>query len=666
MHPRDARPRPRRGDVFPGDRPRRGPCRRGWPDERPSSGRRPDVSTRPREAEARSARGSALRRPRPVVEVGLKHVFICVALWVTLGCVILGAAGVAGAHPAGFTSVNRYVGVQCDGDGRLHISYLVDFAELPSYAELDQLDRDHDGTLTPDEQRAYLDRRFPPLVAAWSVEIDGVRGSPRVTGSSLEVTPGERGLSTLRIAADVVVERPRDQAPGASDVVVIVQDPSFADHPGWREMSAEDSPGAVVVSGPTGRVEDALAYAPAARASPPRIDLARFAFRLRAAAPDSARGPVVAEAPVAVDARLSAWGVAMKKASGSALFSALAAGLAFALGAAHALSPGHGKTLAAAYLVGRRARSSQAFLFGATVTVSHTVVVFVVGCLALTIERTVGSEHVLRLLELGSAVAIVVLAIVQLARQVERGDPGGREHSHDATLDLAPGGVRFAAAPRGVGGSDAVPVGARHLARGDRRPSLRLRARPRFSCFRSASQRRSRSPACGSSSHDARSIARPGRRRSFAGCRSCRPRECGRSAFSCARPSCASLEEYLPARTFPYDWKSGISRRGWSLFSPKRDSFGHVERTAFGTRGVRHVCDSFSQAWSLCGRRGPPRAGRRRVPRRLRRKRGFDDLHARHGAGCEHEGARRDRVGRQRIRSHRRFDDPWRRRHRIE
>jgi nickel/cobalt exporter len=372
----------------------------------------------------------------------LNRVSIRVALWVTLVCVILGAGRAAGAHPAGFTSVNRYVGVQCDGDGRLHVSYLIDFAELPSYAELDQLDRDHDGTLTPDEQRAYLDRRLPPLVGAWSVEIDGVRGSPRVTGSSLEVTPGERGLSTLRIAADVVVERPRGQAPGAADVVVIVQDPSFADHPGWREMSAEDSPGATVVSGPTGRAEDALAYAPAARASPPRIDQARFAFRLRAAALDSARGPVLAETPVAIDARLSAWGVAMKKASGSALFSALAVGLAFALGAAHALSPGHGKTLAAAYLVGRRARSSQAFLFGATVTVSHTVVVFVVGCLALTIERTVGSEHVLRLLELGSAVAIVVLAIVQLSQRWNEVTREGHEHSHDATLDLAPGGVR--------------------------------------------------------------------------------------------------------------------------------------------------------------------------------------------------------------------------------
>jgi hypothetical protein len=132
------------------------------------------------------------------------------------------------AHPAGSTSINRYVGVSWDARGQVHIAYLLDFAELPAYAEIEQLDADHDGTVTPAEQRAYLDRRLPPIVAAWTIEIDGRKATARVTGSSLEVPPGERGLSTLRVAADVVADR----APSAEDstsreVEVHVVDPVF-------------------------------------------------------------------------------------------------------------------------------------------------------------------------------------------------------------------------------------------------------------------------------------------------------------------------------------------------------------------------------------------------------------------------------------------------------
>ena len=107
----------------------------------------------------------------------------------------------------------------------------------------------------------------------------------------------------------------------------------------------------------------------------------------------------------------------MRRAGESRPFSVLALGLAFALGAAHALSPGHGKALAAAYLVGRRARASHAVLFGAAVTVAHTAVVFLVGCLALALERTIGSDRLLRGLALASAATVVALGVVQLSRR---------------------------------------------------------------------------------------------------------------------------------------------------------------------------------------------------------------------------------------------------------
>jgi nickel/cobalt exporter len=344
---------------------------------------------------------------------------------------VLAVARTAAAHPAGFTSVNRYIGVECDGQGRAHLAYLLDFAEFPAYVEIEALDADHDGTVTPAEQRAYLDRRLPPLVGSWTVEVNGLVAAARVAESNLEVLPGERGLSTLRIAADIAVDIPRPADPRGRDVRVRVRDPAFADRSGWREMAAEDSVDATVVSGVKARPADALAYGNPAAAGPPRVDEASFAFRLRdAVAPaEPAVRPAV---PVAVDARLARLSSVMKRARGISSFSALALALAFALGAAHALSPGHGKAMAAAYLVGGRAGPPQAVLFGVTVTVAHTAIVFLVGCAALGLERTIGSDRLLRDLELSSAVTIVAVGIVQLSRRWREamGDAGPHDHAH--------------------------------------------------------------------------------------------------------------------------------------------------------------------------------------------------------------------------------------------
>jgi ABC-type nickel/cobalt efflux system permease component RcnA len=63
--------------------------------------------------------------------------------------------------------------------------------------------------------------------------------------------------------------------------------------------------------------------------------------------------------------------------------SLIAIAVAFAWGAAHALSPGHGKTLVGAYLVGSRADAKHALFLGLTTTITHTIGVFALGIVAL-------------------------------------------------------------------------------------------------------------------------------------------------------------------------------------------------------------------------------------------------------------------------------------------
>src|SRR5581483_4260284 len=68
-------------------------------------------------------------------------------------------------------------------------------------------------------------------------------------------------------------------------------------------------------------------------------------------------------------------------------FLPLALAIAFFWGAAHALSPGHGKSIITAYLVGSRGSARHAVALGATVTVTHTIGVFALGLVTLSLSQ---------------------------------------------------------------------------------------------------------------------------------------------------------------------------------------------------------------------------------------------------------------------------------------
>lgn len=61
---------------------------------------------------------------------------------------------------------------------------------------------------------------------------------------------------------------------------------------------------------------------------------------------------------------------------------------AFSLGAMHALTPGHGKTIMGAYLIGSRGRIIDAIILGLIVTITHTS-----GVLLLGVLSTVASHY---------------------------------------------------------------------------------------------------------------------------------------------------------------------------------------------------------------------------------------------------------------------------------
>jgi ABC-type nickel/cobalt efflux system permease component RcnA len=103
---------------------------------------------------------------------------------------------------------------------------------------------------------------------------------------------------------------------------------------------------------------------------------------------------------------------------------------AAAWGAGHALTPGHGKALAAAYLVGSRSTPVHALILGLTVTATHTLGVFALGLVALFASRYVLPEQLTPWLELLSGAIVVVLGAALLVARTRRLVATGEAHHH--------------------------------------------------------------------------------------------------------------------------------------------------------------------------------------------------------------------------------------------
>ena len=103
-------------------------------------------------------------------------------------------------------------------------------------------------------------------------------------------------------------------------------------------------------------------------------------------------------------------------------------------GAAHALTPGHGKAMVAAYLVGTRGKPRHAFMLGGTVTAAHTAGVFAIGFVTLALSQFIVPEQLYPWLTLASGLLVVAVGIGVL-RQRLRARHGDDHHHHDHDHD---------------------------------------------------------------------------------------------------------------------------------------------------------------------------------------------------------------------------------------
>jgi ABC-type nickel/cobalt efflux system permease component RcnA len=115
-------------------------------------------------------------------------------------------------------------------------------------------------------------------------------------------------------------------------------------------------------------------------------------------------------------------------------FWVIAASLGAALfwGMAHALSPGHGKTIVTAYLVGQRGTPRHAALLGLVVTATHTVGVFALGAITLLLSRFFVPDQLYPWLNLVSGLIVVLIgaSVLRARWRHSRAHAHGHDHHH--------------------------------------------------------------------------------------------------------------------------------------------------------------------------------------------------------------------------------------------
>lgn len=337
----------------------------------------------------------------------------------------VGIPGTAPAHPMGNFSISHYAGLEISPDS-VRVKYLLDFAEIPSVRELELVDPDLDDLVTPGERQAYLEAKTAEVLANLRLEVNGSTLPIHSEWARVTFPPGEGGLSTVRIAWMLV--SPLDSEPRPETSYLVWSDRNYEDRVGWKEIriAGVDGIGIGKTSLRPSPTSGALSEYPEEYLwNPPQDTKAwcHFGPGLERAA-DAAFEPPEGFGGEARDDPFVKLIAAEKLSAGVVLVSLL---LAIVLGAGHALEPGHGKTLVAAYLVGSKGTVGQAALLGLVVTVTHTFSVFLLGAGVLLLSQFFVPEKLLPWMGLVSG---LLIATVGLAMLRARWREGSHEHSH--------------------------------------------------------------------------------------------------------------------------------------------------------------------------------------------------------------------------------------------
>jgi nickel/cobalt exporter len=309
------------------------------------------------------------------------------------------APAAAAAHPLGNFTINRFSRVEVSGH-RVYVRYVLDLAEIPTF------------------QAGHIDARAYAHRIARNAElvVNGKAARLVPLGTALAHPPGAAGLRTTRL--EVILAGPALNG----KVSISYQDNNYRDRIGWKE---------IVIGREAHSTSDELRAYPKNLLQSP-LDITSVRTQLAPTSgpdvPPTLSSGKTLEAPDRVaDAGFSSL-IRRDHLSALVILASLAA--AFFWGMAHALSPGHGKTIVAAYLVGQRGTPWHAAALGAIVTATHTIGVFGLGLVTLALSAFIVPEQLYPWLNLVSGVLVVAIGATVFRSRFRHRRHTHHHHSH--------------------------------------------------------------------------------------------------------------------------------------------------------------------------------------------------------------------------------------------
>lgn len=170
------------------------------------------------------------------------------------------------AHPLGQNAFNREAAIVVAAD-QVQVHYLLDLAEIPTLAIFEEADVDHDGSVSDTEWSGYTDRWAKTLPASLEMKLAGQPLPLTLGKQTWTLAPGQSGLNTLRLQAELSAPIALTEKNAALDY----RDLTRADRLGWKEVWITAGRGAQVVSADVPQVDRSKAltdFSPRAEGAP--------------------------------------------------------------------------------------------------------------------------------------------------------------------------------------------------------------------------------------------------------------------------------------------------------------------------------------------------------------------------------------------------------------
>lgn len=321
------------------------------------------------------------------------------------------------AHPLGNFTINHLSELSL-GRQKVSLRYILDMAEIPTYQTMRELTPD--GRMNRAQLAAWAASEARDVRSQLRLDVDGRSVALEPVSAAARTRPGAGGLPTLYLAASY-----RAAVDVRGTHAVRYSDGTFAGRLGWKD---------VVVAPNTEPTRELTAYPNALLGSPRALTAviirpsANGAAVVSAIDDASAAGFAAPAAPSAV--RSNQLSDMLARGTGDWAFVLLTFAVAIALGALHALEPGHGKTLLAISLVGARATVGQAAILAGALTVAHTIGVIALGFAIESFKGAFVPEAVYPWITLVSGIAIAFIGARAVERQLRDRRPFAHAHVH--------------------------------------------------------------------------------------------------------------------------------------------------------------------------------------------------------------------------------------------